>query len=201
MEKEQKFKKYVVYTNRIGRTDKGVLFRFADIVGKVAFVRRELNSTTADVLPTVCVFDEKEKAQAYLANGGQLKWVFYGEQRRNYTAGHVFQAHITESIERHGYYSRTWIIKPVDPDIAKTLNKQFGCNGILTISYLGDTRFFETEGEAKKYAVENASIKLSELEKEAGKYSASIEIVRAEIAKWSGNQDRPQRSKTKKRIA
>lgn len=74
-------KKFVVYTCKKGKTERGIYQRYVAIARNRAFVWRDRDAQTADILPRENVFNTYEDAARYMAElkegGGVERWVTF----------------------------------------------------------------------------------------------------------------------------
>lgn len=90
-------KRYVVYTTKTGRTERGIAYRDVFFVKDKAFAVS--SSGIVDILPKMAVFTEKAAAEKYLAGQGVKRWVV-GETSRHNRVPSIFEAHVVTYMYR-----------------------------------------------------------------------------------------------------
>lgn len=63
--------KFVVFTTKQGRTEPGIYERPVTFSGDIAFVHPDHDRLVADMVPRLCIFNNKDDAHRYFAKDGE----------------------------------------------------------------------------------------------------------------------------------
>ncbi len=135
--------RYVVYTAKVGRTEKGIVHALTRVVGDTAYVIRGRDENRADILPKENVFTTLDAAEKYLAGDGAVRWVVGVVKDGDYEVPTMFEAKVVfyPYVGRRYPESRAAIFSLATGETVK-LYREYGA------------RYFEDKAKAEEYYAE-----------------------------------------------
>ncbi len=161
--------RYVVYTQKVGRTEKGIVHALTRVVGDTAYVIRGRDENRADILPKENVFTTLDAAEKYLAGDGAVRWVVGTTKDGDFEVPTMFEGKVVfyPYIGRR-YPERRAAIFSLTTGKAVQLYRDYG------------TQYFEDQSKAEAYYAERWTRTNNELLKYFNQYKTHLAMM-AEI--------------------
>lgn len=161
--------RYVVYTQKVGRTEKGIVHALTRVVGDTAYVIRGRDENRADILPKENVFTTLDAAEKYLAGDGAVRWVVGTFKEGDYEVPKMFEAKVVfyPYTGRRYPESRAAVVKTLTGEVMR-MYRDYG------------TQYFEDKAKAEAYYAEKWTRTNNELLKYFNQYKTHLAMM-AEI--------------------